>query len=289
MAARPKTWGVAAAPVITGLAIALSETHCFDLLTAVLTAVLAILMQIITNMENDAGYTKRKAERSDRKGLPRATSLGLLSIQEVEQAIKVIAFIALLLTLYFIYIGSWFFLLITICSVIAAYLYMGGPKPIAYTPLGEGIVVLFFGLTAVGGTYYLQTLSLSWTVLSLGFALGLIAAAVLCVNNYRDCEHDAGVGRHTLAVVLGKNKTALAYQWMLFLPYVILLIIVALDPQRWPYLAAFFSFPKAIKLPKELKKLSGFQLNDVLFKTVKLELLFAFTLSFGALAHYFIS
>ena len=68
IASRPLTWGVAIAPVITGLAIALSDTGIFHPLIALLTALLAILMQVISNMENDAGYTKRKAERSNRKG-----------------------------------------------------------------------------------------------------------------------------------------------------------------------------------------------------------------------------
>lgn len=289
MAARPQTWGVAASPVITGVAIALSETHHVDLLTAILTATLAILMQIISNLENDSGYTKRKAERSNRKGLPRATSLGLLSVETVELAIKGIAILALILTSYFIYIGSWIFLFITISSITAAYLYMGGPKPIAYTPFGEFIVMLFFGLTAVGGTYYLQTLQISVTVLSLGFALGLIAAAVLCVNNYRDREHDASIHRKTLAVVLGEKHAVHAYQGMLFIPYFIVFLVVIQDISLWPYLLTFLSLPKAIKLPNQLKLKKGVELNTVLFATVKLELLFALNLSIGACCHYFLS
>ena len=201
IAIRPKTWGVAVAPVLAALAVSLSDTGIFHPLTALLTAALAILMQIITNMENDAGYTKRKAERTNRKGLPRATSLGLLTVQEVETGIKLLALIALLITGYFIYLTQWFFLAITVLSIAAAYLYMGGPKPIAYTPFGELTVLIFFGLVATCGTYYLQQQTLSWVIVVVSFALGLIAAAVLCVNNYRDRVHDASIGRNTLCVV----------------------------------------------------------------------------------------
>ena len=125
LAIRPKTFGVAVAPVLASLAVCLSDTGFIAPVTAILTGLLAIVMQAITNMENDAGYTKRKAERSNRKGLPRATSLGLLSIKEVELGIRVAAVIGIAITLYFIYLTHWFFLFITLASIAAAYLYMG--------------------------------------------------------------------------------------------------------------------------------------------------------------------
>ena len=286
IASRPLTWGVAIAPVITGLAIALSDTGIFHPLIAFLTALLAILMQVISNMENDAGYTKRKAERSNRKGLPRATSLGLLTIRQVETAIVILGLIALAITMYFIFAVSWVFLVITVASIAAAYLYMGGPKPIAYTPLGELVVLLFFGLIAIGGTYYLQVQTLSINIVVVGCALGLIAAAVLLVNNYRDRIHDESINRQTLVVVLGPQRAELLYRFMLFAPYMLIGTLVAMDPSRWPYLLVLASLPAAIKLPEQLKSKEGFELNAVLFSTVKLELRFAITLTIGALLHW---
>ena len=286
IASRPLTWGVAIAPVITGLAIALSDTGIFHPLIAFLTALLAILMQVISNMENDAGYTKRKAERSNRKGLPRATSLGLLTIRQVETAIVILGLIALAITMYFIFAVSWVFLVITVASIAAAYLYMGGPKPIAYTPLGELVVLLFFGLIAIGGTYYLQVQTLSINIVVVGCALGLIAAAVLLVNNYRDRIHDESINRQTLVVVLGPQRAELLYRFMLFAPYMLIGTLVAMDLNRWPYLLVLASLPAAIKLPEQLKSKEGFELNAVLFSTVKLELRFAITLTIGALLHW---
>ena len=286
IASRPLTWGVAIAPVITGLAIALSDTGIFHPLIAFLTALLAILMQVISNMENDAGYTKRKAERSNRKGLPRATSLGLLTIRQVETAIVILGLIALAITMYFIFAVSWVFLVITVASIAAAYLYMGGPKPIAYTPFGELVVLLFFGLIAIGGTYYLQVQTLSINIIVVGCALGLIAAAVLLVNNYRDRIHDESINRQTLVVVLGPQRAELLYRFMLFAPYMLIGTLVAMDPSRWPYLLVLASLPAAIKLPEQLKSKEGFELNAVLFSTVKLELRFAITITIGALLHW---
>ncbi|MBO7173461.1 MAG: 1,4-dihydroxy-2-naphthoate octaprenyltransferase [Burkholderiaceae bacterium] len=286
IASRPPTWGVAIAPVITGLAIALSDTGLFNPFVALLTALLAVLMQVISNLENDAGYTKRKAERSNRKGLPRATSLGLLTIRQVETAIVFLGVIALAITLYFIFAVSWVFLAITLSSIAAAYLYMGGPKPIAYTPFGEVVVLLFFGLIAIGGTYYLQVQTLSTNIIVVGAALGLIASAVLLVNNYRDRIHDQSINRKTLVVVLGTKKSELVYQFMLFAPYALITALVMMDVSRWPYLFVLASLPSALTLPNQLKTKEGIELNAVLFSTVKLELRFALTLTLGALAHW---
>ena len=285
LAIRPKTFGVAVAPVLASLAVCLSDTGFIAPVTAILTGLLAIVMQAITNMENDAGYTKRKAERSNRKGLPRASSLGLLSIKEVELGIRVAAVIGIAITLYFIYLTHWFFLFITLASIAAAYLYMGGPRPIAYSPYGEIVVFIFFGLVATSGTYYLQVQDISVNILIVGCALGLIAAAVLCVNNFRDREHDESIKRYTMAVVLGRSLTIAAYRLMLFTPYALILCIVVMDWTRYPYLLVFITLIKAWKLPLDLTTKSGYELNSTLFATVKLEVLFALTLTIGALIH----
>ena len=285
LAIRPKTFGVAVAPVLASLAVCLSDTGFIAPVTAILTGLLAIVMQAIANMENDAGYTKRKAERSNRKGLPRATSLGLLSIKEVELGIRVAAVIGIAITLYFIYLTHWFFLFITLASIAAAYLYMGGPRPIAYSPYGEIVVFIFFGLVATSGTYYLQVQDISVNILIVGCALGLIAAAVLCVNNFRDREHDESIKRYTMAVVLGRSLTIAAYRLMLFTPYALILCIVVMDWTRYPYLLVFITLIKAWKLPLDLTTKSGYELNSTLFATVKLEVLFALTLTIGALIH----
>lgn len=285
LAIRPKTFGVAVAPILASLAVCLSDTGFIAPVTAILTGLLAIVMQAITNMENDAGYTKRKAERSNRKGLPRATSLGLLSIKEVELGIRVAAVIGIAITLYFIYLTHWFFLFITLASIAAAYLYMGGPRPIAYSPYGEIVVFIFFGLVATSGTYYLQVQDISVNILIVGCALGLIAAAVLCVNNFRDREHDESIKRYTMAVVLGRSLTIAAYRLMLFTPYALILCIVVMDWTRYPYLLVFITLIKAWKLPLDLTTKSGYELNSTLFATVKLEVLFALTLTIGALIH----
>lgn len=103
-------------------------------------------MQAISNMENDLGYSKRKAETGNRRGLPRATTMGWISNHTAEWAIRMAAVLAMINTAALIYFGGWPFALVGAASLTAAYCYMGGPKPIAYTPFGEVLVLLFLAL-----------------------------------------------------------------------------------------------------------------------------------------------
>lgn len=279
MCSRPKTWAIALCPVFVGLAFSFWQLHSIHWPIALATALLSILMQAITNMENDAAYTKRKAERSDRKGLPRATSLGLLSVATVEKAIFFLAFLVVLDTLYLLYQGGWVIVLISLSSVVAAYVYMGGPKPLAYSPFSEVICFIFFGLVAVCGTFYLQTKSFSTFSFLAGCAVGFLATAVLVVNNYRDAAHDESVNRMTLAVVLGEKATQTLYTCLIYAPLVVCLILVMLDFSLWPILGTLIFFVPNKNLSCQLRQLKGNDLNAVLFATVKLELRYSLLFS----------
>lgn len=283
---RPKTWSIALAPVLTGLSIALATKGSLNWPVVVATLLISVLMQAISNMENDAGYTKRKAENNKRKGLPRATANGWLSVQAVESAIKLLGLIAALDTAFLIYHGGWVMLLICISSIVAAYCYMGGPRPIAYTPFGEVVVFLFFGLVAVCGTYYLQTLSVNLTSILCAASVGFIAAAVLAVNNYRDLEHDASVGRNTLAVYLGKKGMEKLFYVLITIPYILLLLIILCYNEFWPLALTLVTLPKALSTGKKLPTKEGTELNAVMFDTIQLELQFSLCITLGGVLTY---
>lgn len=286
---RPKTWGVAIAPVLAALALHVSENHTLRWDVAFFTLTIAVLMQIITNMQNDRGYTKRKLETENRRGLPRATAKGWISMEAARRALIGVVGLAFLNTVVLVVYGGPVFLAIGLSSVVAAYAYMGGPKPIAYTPFGELTVLLFFGLTAVCGTYYLQADTLSWHAVMLGVALGSVAAAVLAVNNWRDHVHDASVGRRTLAVVCPPKLFVALYEGMLLLPYLLILIMVLRDLSYWPYLLVVFTLADALHLPMQLTRLRHEELNKTMFATVLLEVKFALLFAVGALAQAFLS
>ena len=282
-AIRPKTWGVALAPIFIGISMALSETGHGRLLLGLLTIAVAVAIQALTNMENDVGYTKRKAEKGNRKGLPRATSEGWLTIQQVDRAILLTAIVVVAISLALVVIGGWVIFVLGVLSVAAAYLYMGGPKPIAYTPWGELTVFIFFGLIAVNGTYYLQTGTISFISVAASCACGSIASSVLVVNNWRDAVHDESVGRRTLAVVLGQQRFPRLYLDLLLLPFIIVLLIVTVYPEHFLYLISLFAIRKVKGLYEDFRTLKGLELNQTLFNTVKLEMQFAILLTIGAL------
>ena len=282
-ATRPKTFGIALAPVIVGISLALSITGSGHFWIGVLTAFVAVAVQALSNMENDVGYTKRKAERSNRKGLPRATSEGWLSIKQVETAIWVTGIAVICMSAALVAVGGWVIFILGALSVSAAYLYMGGPKPIAYTCLGELMVFIFFGVVAVNGTFYLQTSSVSWVSFVASCACGSIAASVLAVNNWRDLEHDASVQRKTLAVTVGKKRFPCLFLLMVSLPYLAIMGLVAVRHEYFPYLLCLLAARRIPALFKNFKTLRGYELNATMFGCVKMELEFAFLLSAGAL------
>ena len=107
-------------------------------------------------------------------------------------------------------VGGWPILLLGLASIAAGWAYTGGPRPIAYSPLSEFFVLAFFGFGAVAGTYWLCTLRLDAAAIEAGLAMGLFAAAVLLVNNHRDVEADAHVGRLTLPMVDRRARDPLA-------------------------------------------------------------------------------
>jgi 1,4-dihydroxy-2-naphthoate octaprenyltransferase len=168
-------------------------------------------------------------------------------------------------------------------SVIAALAYMGGPRPIAYTPFGELTVFAFFGVAAVAGTYYLHAGAVGPSVWLAASAIGSHAAAVLAVNNHRDAEHDRRTGRRTFAATFGKGASARLYSAALWAPFALAPAIAALEGSPW-LAAPLALLPMARRLQADFTNLPpGPVFNLLLFRTVKLELAFGALLVAGAL------
>lgn len=172
-------------------------------------------------------------------------------------------------------------MLLGILSIAAGWAYTGGPWPIAYTPLGEVFVIAFFGLGAVGGTYWLCAGHLNAPALAAGLALGLITGAVLLVNNFRDREADARVGRRTLAIVAGARGTAAIYAAMMLVPFALLVPIGRALPDRHVWLALLALPPTLALIARFMHEPPGRGLNRVLVWTVQIQLLFSLLLSAG--------
>src|SRR5512143_3844142 len=237
VALRPKTLWIATIPVVVATCLAWSLAHAFDAGVAAIALAAAVLMQVVTNLQNDVGYTERGGETGSRVGLPRATANGWLSVGAVKRAIVATIVAAQVVALPLMIRGGWPIVLTSVSSTVSAWAYMGGPRPIAYTPFGEFTVFVFFGLVAVGGTYYVQAGTIVIEALLTGAAIGAVAAAVLLVNNFRDRAHDATTGRRTLPVVLGVRGSRATYALLLAAPFVLAAAIA------WSARSAWFALP----------------------------------------------
>ena len=242
----------------------------------------AMLIQIGTNLYNDVGDFERGADTAERLGPPRATAQAWLSARAVRRGARAAFALALLMGAALVAWGGWPILLIGIASLISGWAYTGGRWPIAYSPLGELFVLMFFGVAAVGGTYYLQTFSLSLAALLAGVMLGSFAAAVITVNNTRDIPTDAVVQKRTLAVRLGRSAMNTVYALELLLPFVLLPWFAVQTNLAWRMTWPVIAGVLAVTLYRRFCAAQGAAFNALLTATAQLQLIFA-VLLMGAL------
>jgi len=280
LACRPKTLSVSLSPVLVGTAVAWHDTGKLLWLPLLAAALGAAFIQIGTNLFNDVGDFLRGTDTPERLGPKRATAEGWLSPGMVKAGAWLSFLLAFLCGIYLVWHGGWPIVAIGLASLAAGWAYTGGPKPIAYGPFGEAFVFVFFGLVAVGGSYYLQTLNLAPAALIAGILVGIHAAAVITVNNYRDLDGDARNGKNTLAVRLGRPAIRRLYTGEMLAPYGLLLFLA---PLGWPATLPLLSLPLAITLIRRFKREApGPIFNGILAATAGLQLAFALllTLSF---------
>ena len=282
-AVRPPSLLIALAPVMVGSALGYHQTGHLNLQLATLALLAAVLMQIITNLQNDVGYTDRGGERvGGRIGLPRATALGWLSARQVKRVIVGLSVVSALLGLYMVALRGWPVLALGAASLVGALAYMGGPKPIAYTPFGELTVLVFFGPVAVLGTGWLLTDGIGVGGVLASVAVGSMAAAALAVNNHRDRVHDALAGRNTFAVVWGEAQSSRLLAALFVIPFMALAAMAYVESAVWPLVPAVLA-PLAYRLYRDFARCPGGEAyNAILFRTFRIGLWFAGVLSASA-------
>lgn len=220
---RPRTLPLALACIImgTGLAAAEGFTNWIVAFFCILTA---ILLQILSNLANDYGDSLHGADHVERKGPKRAVQSGLVTPSEMRQAIG----IASLLTIVSGVALLWFafgrdafsltilFILLGAAAIGAAITYTAGKMPYGYAGLGDIAVLVFFGWVGVIGSYFVQTTRFHWAILLPATACGLLAVAVLNVNNIRDLDSDRLAGKNSMPVRLGLRRARI-YHWLLLI------------------------------------------------------------------------
>ncbi|MCB1761471.1 MAG: 1,4-dihydroxy-2-naphthoate octaprenyltransferase, partial [Gammaproteobacteria bacterium] len=224
---------------------------------------------------------ERGADTTERMGPLRATAQGWFSAAEVKRAALFSFALAFLLGIYLAWLGGWPIVAIGSSSLIAGYAYTGGPRPIAYSGSGELFVLLFFGIVAVTGSYYLQAGTLSLNAWLTAAAIGLLAAAVLLVNNYRDLDTDRAAGKLTLVHYLGRKGAQRLYSLLLLLPFLLPLLLQPRLPGSWSVLLAL---PLAWYLRHRfITEEHAERFNRILAATAMLQLGFALLLALGLL------
>ncbi len=269
-AARPKTLLAAVGPVLIGGGLAWSDGW-FSALPFVSALACALLIQIGTNFANDYSDFVRGADTDDRLGMPRATQTGLIAPSRMRMGAILTFGLAMLLGLYLVWIGGWPILAIGLLSIAAGVGYTGGPWPFGYHGLGDLFVFLFFGPVAVAGTYYVQALRWgtpdTWLA---GAAIGALTTAILVVNNLRDAETDARAGKHTMAVLLGREGTRLEFALLLAIGALVpLLGVTSLGWSPWRLLALGGLFAMAGALREVWRFSDPRTLNEALEGTAR--------------------
>jgi 1,4-dihydroxy-2-naphthoate octaprenyltransferase len=243
-AGRPKTLVAAAAPVLVGAGLA-AHDGAFAGLPALAALLGALLIQIGTNLANDYYDFVRGADTHERIGPMRVTQAGLIAPAAVRRAMILVLAAALLPGAYLVAVAGWPIVWIGLVSIACAVLYTGGPAPLAYHGLGDVFVFVFFGLVAVGGTYYVQARTWPVDAWLAGAGIGALSTAVLVVNNLRDIRTDAAAGKRTLAVRLGRAGTQGEYALLLALAAAVPAIGVVALGWPAPALAALVAAPLA--------------------------------------------
>jgi 1,4-dihydroxy-2-naphthoate polyprenyltransferase len=283
MAARLRTLPAAVAPVLVGTSLALGA-GTFHPLAFAAALFGAIFIQVGTNLSNDYSDARRGADTEDRLGPVRVTAGGLVPPTQVLIATYATFGLAVLCGAYLVAVAGPELIAVGAASILAGVLYTGGPRPYGYEGLGEVFVFLFFGIVAVAGSYFVQVQQLPWQAFGCAVPVGLLASAILVVNNVRDIDTDRRAGKRTLAVRLGRERTRGLYTAMVGGAFVSLPVLWALGMSAW-LLLSWATIPLAATLVKTVRtRVDGPSLNGALAKTGMLQLLFCVLLSAGILS-----
>jgi 1,4-dihydroxy-2-naphthoate octaprenyltransferase len=274
---RPRTLPAAVVPVLIGSGVALGYGR-FSWWRALLALVVALALQVGVNFANDYSDGIRGSDER-RVGPVRLVAAGLAPPRHVLVAALGCFGVAGVAGLALAAVTSWWLLAVGAACIAAAWFYTGGPKPYGYSGLGEVFVFLCFGVVAVAGTAYVQMKALTWLGLAASVPAGLLACALLMVNNLRDIGTDTVAGKRTLAVMLGDARSRAGYVLTLLVPFGIAALLAFYRPFT---LLTVLTLPLA-RLPVRSVRAgaSGPALIRALGQTGRLQLAFGIAFTIG--------
>jgi 1,4-dihydroxy-2-naphthoate polyprenyltransferase len=275
--ARPRTLPAALVPVAVGTGVAIGYGD-FSAWRALLALVVALALQVGVNYANDYSDGIRGTDEA-RVGPVRLVAADLAPPRQVLTAAGVSFAVACLAGFVLAATTAWWLLAVGAAAVVAAWTYTGGRHPYGYRGFGEVAVFAFFGLAAVVGTAYVQVRSLTWLSVAAAVPVGLLACALLVINNLRDIPSDTAAGKRTLAVRIGDPRTRLLYAGCALAPFAVAALIAVVRPLTLLTLAAV---PLALPPVRAVRDgASGPALIGALGQTGRLQLAFGALLTLG--------
>lgn len=285
--ARPKTLPLAIASIVTGSALAYYY-HQFNGTIALLALITATLLQIVSNFANDYGDHIKGSDTEERIGPLRGIQQGAITFSQLRVGLILVTLASMISGAALIAVAcqTWndvlAFIVLGILAIIASITYTVGKKPYGYMGLGDVSVFIFFGLLGVCGTFYLQSHLLNWAMVLPAMMSGLLAVAVLNINNLRDIEQDKKSGKNTLIVRIGAVAGRYYHISLLILATLFALLFALYHFQHW------YSFIFILVLPLLAKHAvfvmnhrDALQLRPMLAQMAKLALLFNIIFSLG--------
>jgi 1,4-dihydroxy-2-naphthoate octaprenyltransferase len=276
-AARPRTLPAALAPVLVGTAAA----ERFSVWRALGALVVGLAIQVGVNYANDYFDGVRGVDTPERTGPRRAVASGWVAPAQMRTAMVVALGVAAAAGLGLAWAAGWELLLVGLAALLAAVGYSGGPRPYASAGLGELFVFVFFGLVATVGSAYVQDRRVVAEAVAAAVPIGLLATAILVVNNLRDLDTDQRAGKRTLAVRLGERRTQTLYRTLVVGAFVLLGPVTAVAGSAWPLLA-LGALPLALRTVRRVQRArSPRPLVPALGLTARVQLLFGVLLAAG--------
>ncbi len=267
IATRPKLMPASMIPVLLGLAAAFhSQEGELNYFTAILTMLCGIGIQIVTNFVNDIYDFKKGVDKDDRLGPERVVAKGIITLPQMKVATIIVASLTLLMGLVLVYLSSYIILIIGVISLFLAYGYTAGPAPLSYLGIGDLFVLVFFGIVATNGTYFIQTGYWSNEVFWMSLPLGFFAMNILSANNIRDAVTDKRAGKLTLPVRIGVKNAIILYIVLTGFAYFSGAIVMFMM-QDYVFALPLLTLPLGYKMCVDIYRKTGKELNKVLFGT----------------------
>jgi 1,4-dihydroxy-2-naphthoate octaprenyltransferase len=281
LAARPKTLITSLTPIAVGTALSYAFHGKIRLELSLFACLSSIFIQIGTNFINDAIDFKKGADTVERVGPVRATQSGRLSEGAVFYGGLFCFLIAMALAIPLIQAGGWPIVVIGLFSLVAGYVYTGGPYPLAYLGLGDLFVVIFFGWVAVSGIYYLNSGEMNWNAWIAGTQVGFLATVLIAINNFRDSLTDWKANKKTLPVRFGPEFARTEISFLCLCPFLMGLFWFH-QGLIWAFLLPLLTFPIALKLAHRVRSTDPSPIyNQFLAQGALLQLSFGALLSLG--------